>query len=200
MSTHPKEQVLVITAALAKRLAPKPFSKVVAYETTTHILADCSFREREEAEKNFDFKQVIPYIVVTHGTKYLLAQRTTEQQEKRLHNLFSIGQGGHVNNLDFGQERSPIVVGLLREIDEEFHLGQISSMSMMGCINDDSNEVGRVHLGLVYIVSVDTPKLEVAEHGKHTAVWADLLTLDQHYDRMENWSKIVMDHVVRPSS
>ncbi len=202
---HPKEQVLVISTGLATALCnyqvfgpPSPILEKI-------ILENHSFRERQEAETNFSFKQVIPYVVVSAPLRpgvlaYLLTQRTNQQQESRLHNKYSIGQGGHINDLDFKSDttnQSPILVGLMREIKEEFHLDGISTCEPVGVLNDDSNEVSRVHLGLVYRVHVVSQYLEVAEHGKHTAQWATASELEGYYANMERWSQIVMEHVIR---
>lgn len=200
----------MIPTALALRLAPDAFNKVpIAIEG--QILDAHSFREREEAETNFDFKQVIPYIVVTNDgfydaakqritpsdTLYLVSQRTSQQQEKRLHNKFSLGQGGHINELDFAGGGSPIANGLRREIEEEFKLHTILDFAPIGIINDNSNDVGKVHLGLIYQLRTGNLAFEVAEKGKHTAGWQGKEGLETLYDKMENWSKIVMDHVIR---
>lgn len=192
------EQVLVIPTALAQKLAPKSFNMPSAtnQESIIKVILDNhSFREREEAEKNYDFKQVIPYVVLSHTGRYLLTQRTSQQQEKRLHNLFSIGQGGHVNDLDFGTPTtSPIIAGMLREVREEFHLDDdLENRWLAGIINDNSTDVGKVHLGLMFAISLKVEQFSVAETGKHIARWASVKELSEHYDAMEPWSKILMD-------
>lgn len=211
---HPAEQVLVIPANLAEALCNYKTFGPTSPVLESIILQNHSFREREEAEKNFEFKQVIPYVMVLHTgacavgpaccvateTKYLLSQRTSKQQEARLHNKYSLGQGGHINDLDMGNSsRSPIMAGLLREVAEEFHLGEIKDCAPIGTINDNSSEVSRVHFGLVYMVRVDSLDFSVAEAGKHTAQWATKADLEVYYDRMENWSQVLMDHVIAPA-
>ncbi len=177
------------------------------------ILQNKSFRDREEAETNLQFKQVIPYILVVHAgnivitnrglgatdARYLLSQRTSQQQEKRLHNKFSIGQGGHINELDFTGRWSPIFNGLMREAQEEYTLEDIRDCVPVGLINDNSNDVGKVHLGLVYMLRVGSLAFKVAEQGKHIAQWATKADLEAHYDKMESWSQVVMDHLIRPA-
>lgn len=210
---HPPEQVLVIPAALAEALANYKVFGPTSPILEKLILDNHSFREREEAETNFNFKQVIPYVLVCHTeackitekfslsvpAMYLLSQRTSQQQEKRLHSKYSIGQGGHINRLDFDGSHGPIINGLMREVFEEFALGRATECAPVGVINDNSTEVGKVHLGLAYTLRVDSLKFEVAEHGKHTAAWATKEGLEAHYDRMERWSQVLMDHVIRAS-
>ncbi len=92
---------------------------------------------------------------------------------------------------------SAIYFEMLREVKEEFHLGATFSCDPAGVINDDSTEVGKVHFGLLYLLRVSSPDMSVAEEGKHTGQWATLAELQSHYERMETWSQIAMDHVLR---
>jgi predicted NUDIX family phosphoesterase len=196
---HPKEQVMVISKALAESLCNYAIFGPTSPVVEKIILDNHTFRDREEAETNLAFKQVIPYIVVRHQDNYLLSQRTKKQQEKRLHNLFSLGQGGHITPEDSAC-KDPILGGLMREIREEFRISPEYSCRPVGLINDDTNDVGKVHLGLVYMLMVSGSLLEVAEEGKHIARWANLSELESYYPNMETWSKIVMDHIIRARS
>ncbi len=94
---HPPEQVLVIPADLAGALCNYQVFGPSSPILEKIILDNHTFRAREEAETNTKFKQVIPYVMVRHGDHYLLTQRTSKQQETRLHGKFSIGIGGHIN-------------------------------------------------------------------------------------------------------
>ena len=172
-------------------------------------MADHSFRERSEAETNTDFKQVIPYIMVTHnlhGRKYyLLSLRTKAQQETRLHDKYSLGQGGHINEFDFqkssqAHDPNPILNGLKRELREELTLAPEYGCAAIGLINDNSNAVGKVHLGIAYELRVASKFLEIpeAEQDHRTACYLDAEQLEQYYSSMESWSQILMDHVIRP--
>lgn len=192
------EQVLCIPTPLAWKICPSAFVRITPIDIEKTIVDSHSFRDREEAEQNFNFKQVIPYILVV-GLKqhFLLSQRTSQQQEKRLHNKYSLGQGGHINDLDLQGERSPIINGLMREIREEFTLGEVTECTPVGMINDNSTEVGSVHLGLVYLMRVSSLNFKVGEEGKHTAQWATKDQLPDYYDRMEAWSKIIFDHLIK---
>jgi predicted NUDIX family phosphoesterase len=199
MSTTTPERVLVIPAAVAEQLAPGLFAPTARNIEPVEalIMKRHTFRDRAETETNFEFKQVIPYVVVAcpkpGGPSFLLTQRTTRQAEARLHNKFSIGQGGHINHLDMRGPR-PILNGLNREIAEEFKLDEIIDCQPLGLINDNSTEVGKVHLGLAYLVRVGTPSLEVLETGLHVARWVAFNELGAFYPRMESWSQILMTH------
>ena len=108
------------------------------------------FLERGGAEQNFSYKQIIPYVILRHGEKYLLIKRLPKQGEKRLHNKFSLGVGGHINVFD--QAQSDILeAGMQREKNEEIKIEQEGECRLIGVINTDVAEVDRVHLGVVYI-------------------------------------------------
>src|SRR5271155_5223482 len=60
-----------------------------------------SFLPRSKAETNPDFKQIIPYVVVTDGKSILHYVRGKKAGEKRLVAKGSIGIGGHINDVDY---------------------------------------------------------------------------------------------------
>jgi predicted NUDIX family phosphoesterase len=117
------------------------------------------FVQREHAEQNPELKQVIPYSVVVRGADVLLLRRLPEGTEQRLFNKLSIGVGGHINPVDSGttcdrdgSHAGPIEAGTRRELKEELHIEGETTLHKIGIINDDSNPVGAVHLGLVQLV------------------------------------------------
>jgi len=141
-----------------------------------YILDNAFFMERAYAEIHPQYKQIIPYIVVNSvegkvdildETTYPLFvyQRTKKGGEKRLHNMFSIGIGGHINPEDNGESGlHTFVAGAIRELREELNvvLSEDSETlddqicSPIGYINDDTTRVGAVHFGVVCSVLVQT--------------------------------------------
>ncbi len=158
------------------------------------ILKNQSFMLRDEAEYNFDHKQVIPYVTVRQNNNYLLLQRTSRQAEKRLHNKYSLGIGGHINPVDNIEEENIIINSLYRELNEEVLVNNHGGLSFIGIINDESNSVSRVHLGLLYVLDVSTPEYRVIETDKMTAQWIPKEDLKGYYDGLETWSQVVYDH------
>jgi predicted NUDIX family phosphoesterase len=120
------------------------------------------FVQREHAERNPGLKQVIPYTVVIRGTDVLLLRRLRTGGESRLHHKLSIGVGGHINPQDAGPFESAggfatdlLEAGARREIEEELHVSGASTLRRVGILNDDSNPVGAVHVGLVQTLHVE---------------------------------------------
>ncbi|MBF0203073.1 MAG: phosphoesterase [Desulfamplus sp.] len=56
--------------------------------------------DRPSAEKDKNFKQIIPYIIIQAESGNLTAIYRRKGSESRLHDLWSIGIGGHINPLD----------------------------------------------------------------------------------------------------
>jgi predicted NUDIX family phosphoesterase len=82
-----------------------------------------------------------------------------------------------------------------REIGEELRLNTRYTNHMVALLNDDSNEVGQVHLGVVHIF-----RLESADVQKGEAMITELQFLDREQlaarrDTLETWSQICFDHL-----
>lgn len=112
------------------------------------------FHSRPEAENDPSLKQIIPYCVLTRGSKIYYYQRTKKAGEARLHDLYSVGFGGHINDQDVKNgkiTRQLYFDALHRELEEEIDMnGAMWVNKIGGIINDDSNMVGQVHFGIVH--------------------------------------------------
>ena len=169
-------------------------------ELYTKILENHAFMLRDEAEYNFEHKQIIPYVVVHYKDKYLLLQRTSNQSEKRLHNKYSLGIGGHINPVSSMKYENIIIDSMYRELNEEVRVSDHGTLKFAGIINDDSNSVSKVHLGLLYILEVLSPEFEVLEKDKMTAEWVSEDELKDYYDKFETWTQIVYDDYINIKS
>jgi len=108
------------------------------------------FVERRHAEEDASLQQIIPYILIVRGDEVLLLRRSKKGGDARLHDKLSIGVGGHINPPD-AEDGDPITACARREMDEEIEVDTEVSPVAVGIINDDSNPVGSVHFGLVYV-------------------------------------------------
>ena len=123
------------------------------------------FVERSKAEVTPEWKQVIPYIVTVANGDVLVMRRLSAGGEARLHDKTSIGVGGHINpedadstadapSADPAHAGDPIEGATWREIGEELVVDGETSLRSVGILNDDSNAVGAVHVGLVRVLEV----------------------------------------------
>jgi predicted NUDIX family phosphoesterase len=152
------------------------------------------FMDRPIAEENPAFKQLIPYVVVRDGALVYLMERTAAGGDARLHGKASIGVGGHLNPVDEGED--PLTDGLRREWAEELVADWEPEFRLIGLLNDDSNSVGSVHLGVVFEVEAAGRSVEVRERDKLTGRFATAAEVHAAWDRMETWSRLVADHLL----
>jgi predicted NUDIX family phosphoesterase len=153
------------------------------------------FCERAYAEHAPHLKQIIPYGVVVSGGKVLLLKRLKKGGESRLHDKLSIGVGGHINPCDDEAGRSGLLdAATHRELAEELAFDRIASVRSVGILNDDSNPVGAVHLGLVQVVTIDGP-VSIRETDQ---LEGELVTPSQLRSRLadgadfETWSSLLV--------
>ena len=161
------------------------------------------FRKRKEVEEDLQFKQLIPYGVISSNHSFYLFKRSSGQTEKRLQNLFSLGVGGHMNPGNSTEpEEHYFIDELKRELFEELRLlndCRIEDIEFIGFINDDTIPVGRFHIGLLYNIRVSNKEVFVNETDKMTAEWIGKPNLADFYEGMETWSKIVVDFYINGS-
>jgi predicted NUDIX family phosphoesterase len=144
------------------------------------------YRPRPAMERDPDWKQVIPYLVLRDGDDYFLMRRTRAGGDERLHDRFSIGVGGHLNPGDGGLDR-----GLVREWHEELVADFVPRFELVGLLNDDTTDVGRVHLGVVYQADTAGRSVQVRETAKLTGAFASPADVEVVADELETWSQIV---------
>ena len=150
------------------------------------------FLDRPTAEQSPQYKQIIPYVVIRHDGSYFLLQRTRAQAEARLHDKYSLGVGGHIN-----PDAPTILGGLDKELEEEVGVEGDYEIGFVGILNDDTTDVGRVHLGVVYVLDSATGEVAIRETDKMTGSWVARGDLEPLRDRMETWSQIVYDGLIR---
>lgn len=164
------------------------------------------FVERPFAERTPALKQVIPYTVVMVGARVLLLTRKKSGGERRLHDKLSIGVGGHVNPEDAqaahpgpagAAQPSLLEAGSARELAEELDIDGATELRAVGLLNDDSNAVGAVHVGLVQVLTVDG-SVHVRERdvldGRLVSP-GDLHSMRRQGANFESWSAILVDQL-----
>lgn len=153
------------------------------------VAAHGRYLDRPHAEDDPSHKQLIPYVAVRDGSQVFLMERTDAGGDARLHGKASIGVGGHLNPVDEGEDA--LMAGLRREWAEELEADWQPEFRLVGLLNDDSNPVGAVHLGVVFTVEADGRAVAVREHDKLVGRFADADELGAAWDRLETWSQLV---------
>ncbi|MGD0861590.1 MAG: NUDIX domain-containing protein [Candidatus Limnocylindrales bacterium] len=163
----------------------------VKVQGTAAILARLErgrYYPRQAAEADATLKQIIPYLVLRDADRIFLMKRTRAGGDARLHDLYTIGVGGHMNPGD-----DSVLMCLRREWREELVADFIPDFSFLGLLNDDDVEVGRHHLGFVYAADAAGMPVAVRETHKLSGAFEPLEVVWTVYDRMETWSQLVLD-------
>lgn len=162
------------------------------YET----IGNYEVKRRGDMEEDSSYKQLISYCILENqADEILVYERLSGGGEGRLHGLKSIGVGGHMNDVKEASNIEEVIkVNADRELEEEVGLNkeQLEDMSFIGLINDDQNEVGKVHIGLVFKVKVDKSEVEAIETDTLKIDWLskEALLTEGNY---ETWSSLIID-------
>jgi predicted NUDIX family phosphoesterase len=148
------------------------------------------FLPRSIMETDPRYKQIIPYLVFEHDNRYFLMQRTAQATEQRLQNKYSLGIGGHIRQEDMTS--NSIIDWARREFHEEVNYADDFTIEPLGILNDDSNAVGQVHIGFVFLLHGKSPTISIKSELKS----GTLLTLTEckhYFNAMEPWSQMVFE-------
>lgn len=145
--------------------------------------------------------QVLPYVQVTCNDEVLTYSRA-KGAETRLHGSLSCGFGGHVDIADIDPNNFNLSYAVLRELREELNLatpdpdGAVDfSLKYQGAaLVDTTNEVGRVHVGLYYVLDLKHKHTIHPDPSEITlAEWKTQDQLEAEIDRYENWSQCLIN-------
>ncbi len=167
--------------------------KALASDVMDKLLQSGVFKHRNELENDPSYKQIIPYAVICNGDEVYMFRRLNKQTEVRLHNKCSLGVGGHMNPYGAKIDTPYLHHELEREMNEEVKLAadcKILGMKSIGFINDDTTEVGKVHLGVLYHIDISNKHIDINETEKMTGEWVSVSELSMYYDKMESWSQL----------
>lgn len=165
------------------------------------ILSNLKTMRRGYAEKDPTHKQPIAYVLIADSkTKsvfaYQRSKKDEEYNESRLQGKWSWGIGGHIDASDY-KTKNPIRESMLRELSEEIEIiGKRKEPIVLGYINDDSNSVGEVHFGILYVVEIDgevnRKDSEIAQGKFKTINELEEICASQNFD-VETWSQIALE-------
>src|SRR5438477_3765729 len=192
------ENVLVIRRSLFDELGsfqglnfePEKYLKAILSRGSNFYIP------RPEAETNPGYKQIIPYALIAFEKTVLHYVRGKKAGEQRLVAKGSIGIGGHMNETDeslFAMDEQAYRAGVEREVNEEIKIDAPFEDRIVALLNDDTTEVGSVHLGVVHVFKLAEPKVE-----KREAIITGLTFLAEdellaRRENMETWSQPCLD-------
>ena len=189
-----KDAELVLGVPRARIIGERPWKGILSegIDRLFELIVDeGEYRPRGEAEVDPSWQQIIPYLLMRDGDRLFLMQRTQAGGDARLHDLYSLGIGGHLNPEDGG-----VMGGLRREFHEEMVADWEPEPRLVGLLNDDDVLVGQVHVGVVFEADAAGRPLAVRETHKLSGRFVDPAEALRVYEQMETWSRFLYDYAV----
>jgi predicted NUDIX family phosphoesterase len=202
MSNPLNENILVVKRELFDELGS---FQGLSFEPEKYLKAILSrgsnfFISRPEAETNPSYKQIIPYALIVFENTVLHYVRGKKAGEQRLVAKGSIGIGGHMNETDeslFAMDEQAYRTGVEREVNEEIKIDAPFEDRIVALLNDDSTEVGRVHLGIVHLFKLKEPNVQKREAMITGLSFLTKQELMARRESLESWSQICVDALDR---
>src|SRR5262245_21543524 len=198
----PNENHLVIRRELLDQLGSFHGLKFEPQEYLRAFLSRGNnfFLPRAEAEVNPAYKQIIPYALIAFENSVAYYVRGKRAGEQRLVAKGSIGIGGHMNETDeslFAMDEQAYRAGVEREVNEEITFDTPFEDRIVALLNDDSTEVGSVHLGIVHVFKLKEPQVQKREAMITGLTFLPKEELLLRRETMETWSQICLDSLDR---
>ncbi len=175
-----------------KSIVPLQFDQFIS----TCSNAEFNFIDRPMAENDPSFKQIIPYILIQSLDLKKTAIYNRQGSETRLHDLWSLGIGGHINPIDQENKlvsfKDILVTGMNRELSEELATKPADeSAEFVGVISEDITDVGKVHLGAVFRILANNPGDYTPGSELHQFSWESTINLKNL--NLELWSTLALE-------
>lgn len=165
-------------------------------EKITSTFDKYTVKRRGDMEEDPSYKQLIGYVLVKDkNTKEVLVyKRLVGGGEARLHGKASVGIGGHMNDVADRTIDEILKINAAREVEEEIGISfdeALINLNFVGLINDDKEEVGKVHIGVVYVCEVEKEKVKVTEDDTLVIEWlpSEKAKATENY---ESWSEFLI--------
>ena len=200
--SYPGENVLVVRRNLFEQLGS---FQGLSFEPEKYLNLLLSrgnnfFLPRAQAENDSAYKQIIPYVLLAFQDRVLHYVRGKKAGEQRLVAKGSIGIGGHMNESDeslFAWDEQAYRAGVEREVNEEIKIDTQFQDRIVALLNDDTTEVGRVHLGIVHVFRLAQQKVEKREAMITNLAFLTKAELLNRRESLETWSQICVDSLER---
>src|SRR6266404_3878372 len=194
----PDENVLVIRRSLFDQLGSFQGLNFEPAKYLNMLLSRGNnfFFPRAQAENDPTYKQIIPYVLLAFKNKVVYYVRGKKAGEQRLVAKGSIGIGGHMNETGeslFALDEQAYRIGVEREVNEEIKIDSQFEDRIVALLNDDTTDVGRVHLGIVHVFKLTEPKVEKREAMIRGLTFLTKTELMARRESLENWSQICLD-------
>ncbi|MEY8594437.1 NUDIX domain-containing protein [Staphylococcus hominis] len=194
------EQIIVVSRELLFNNEKNAFNGFLSkndgqVEEIFNTFKNYEVKRRGDMEEDPSYKQLISYCLLENeNDEILVYQRLSGGGEERLHGQSSVGVGGHMNNVVGADSINEVLrVNAQRELNEEVGLSEDRSQNIeyIGFINDDTNAVGKVHIGVVFKIKVKSSDVEVRETDTLKINWVSQDEIND-LNHFESWSALIL--------
>lgn len=194
------EQIIVVSRELLFNNEKNAFNGFLSKndgqgEEIFNTFKNYEVKRRGDMEEDPSYKQLISYCLLENeNDEILVYQRLSGGGEERLHGQSSVGVGGHMNNVVGADSINEVLrVNAQRELNEEVGLSEDRSQNIeyIGFINDDTNAVGKVHIGVVFKIKVKSSDVEVRETDTLKINWVSQDEIND-LNHFESWSELIL--------
>src|SRR3990172_6307168 len=188
---HNSEEILVVKRTHLFRDTPAwtGLRSLDFDEYLSLITEHQEFHPRYLMENDPTYKQIIPYLIFKNNDQFFLMERNKKASEGRLASKLTLGIGGHIRKEDM--TTPDIFSWAKREFHEEVNYTGNLTFKPLGVLNDDSDTVGQVHIGFVFLLEGDSDAISVKSElaSGHLATLDELKLVE---NRMEGWSSTAL--------
>ena len=97
----------------------------------------------------------------------------------------------------FAWDEAAYRAGVEREVNEEVQIDAPFEDRIVALLNDDTTEVGQVHLGVVHVFQLVKPEVQKREAMITNLGFLTKSQLEERRESLETWSQICLDHFDR---
>lgn len=197
-----EEQVIVVPTRALRAFGPAP-----GFESDLRRFSEVAIRKglaesmpRSHAEGDPRFKQLVAYVVLRWEGRLFHYLRSDRAGEKRLARRRSLGLGGHLNADDWkgGEGWDSLARGIARELSEEVELDLVPETHYVGVIDDDTEPVSRVHLGVVALADLESPRVTLSDTTLSDARFSEPGEILAELESFEGWSRLCFPWISPP--
>ena len=197
MRRHSQENVAALPVVALKQLGyfEGLSFNVAKYLSLIREPGRLTLLRRRVAEVDTSHKHLVVYCILIHGGAVFAYRRGKDTSETRLQGRVSVGVGGHVSSRDLSLLQPDCEGALLREMAEEIAIETEYRLRCVAVVNDDSDPVGKVHFGIVFVALLARPRVYVREESLEEIGFVSARDLATYTQRFENWSRICVDQI-----
>lgn len=160
-----------------------------------HATVDVHLLDREQVENDPAYKKLICCVAIHFNYNWLTCRRTNGPfglNAGLSMGLYGSVESGNQVNLFLDESYQSSVHKLL---EREIQISGKYHVRLAGILNDDSEDFGRKHFGLVYVAKLSQPGVEGCGKGIADISFSGTGELQMNKDLYDPWSRMLIDNI-----